>query len=46
MHQAFRWQDNPLAPGYRAHVFDAEPWTYEPVVQFGGNRFDVVVEAR
>jgi hypothetical protein len=44
MHDAFRWRDNPLPPGYRAGVFDAETWTYESVAQFGGNRFDVTLE--
>lgn len=41
--QAFRWQDLEAA-GFSPGRYDIAPPVYEPVVQFGGNRFDVVWE--
>ena len=36
--QAFRWSDMP-AIGNEDDVYDIAPPLYEPVEQFGGNRF-------
>lgn len=43
MHEAFRWDDLP-GPGWSDAVYDIAPPLYEPVAQFGGNRFDVGLE--
>ncbi len=45
MDHAFRWTDEPLA-GYAVNVYDIAPPLYEPVVQFGGNRFDVTLASK
>lgn len=45
MHEAFRWQD--VATGEnQAGAWDIAPPLYEPVLQFGANRFDVTLEGR
>lgn len=44
MDHAMRWIDNPLGLGYRADVWDVELPVFEPVMQFGGNQFDVTVQ--
>jgi hypothetical protein len=38
--QAFRWSDLG-SQGFSAGAYDIAPPIYEPVEQFGGNRFDV-----
>lgn len=40
---AFRWSDLPGA-GYAEGTYDIAPPLYEPVEQFGGNRFDVTLD--
>jgi hypothetical protein len=40
MHEAFRWKDLP-SPDWTDGAYDMAPPLYEPVAQFGGNRFDV-----
>lgn len=40
---AFRWSDLPGA-GYADGTYDIAPPLYEPVEQFGGNRFDVSLD--
>ncbi len=43
MDHSFRWSDVAL-PGWEPGVFDATPISWEPVIRFGGNRFDVSLE--
>ncbi len=43
MHESYRWMDQ-TSPGFAAGVFDVTPTTFEPVLQFGANSFDVSVE--
>jgi hypothetical protein len=45
MHAAFRWQDVTGGEN-QAGAWDIAPPLYEPVLQFGANRFDVVLEGR
>ncbi|MBI3202518.1 MAG: hypothetical protein HYZ29_13335 [Myxococcales bacterium] len=45
LHHAFRWSDLGN-PGYAAGVYDLAPPLYEPVEQFGGNRFDAELVTR
>jgi hypothetical protein len=45
MDRAFRWDDVPGGQN-QPGVYDIAPPIYEPVRQFGGNRFDVTVESR
>ncbi len=42
MHDGFRWTDLALL-GYEANVFDATDISFEPVVRFGGNAFDLTM---
>lgn len=42
MHESFRWQDQPTA-GFSEGVLDLTPTTFEPVMHFGANSFDVSV---
>ncbi|MCA9592899.1 MAG: hypothetical protein KC776_06295 [Myxococcales bacterium] len=42
MNDAYRWDDLP-GPGFEDAVYDFAPPLYEPVAQFGGNRFDVTL---
>ena len=42
MYQAFRWVDE-LAPGYLPGVFDTTAASYEPVIRYGGNRFELTL---
>lgn len=43
MHESFRWQDDDLA-GYVDGVLDTTPLASEPVVRFGANSHDVLVQ--
>lgn len=43
MFESFRWSDQD-EPGFEPGVFDTTPTTFEPVLRFGANQFDVVVE--
>jgi hypothetical protein len=45
LHEAFRWQDSAEADN-QPGVYDIAPPTYEPIMQYGGNRFDAKFEAR
>lgn len=45
MHQAFRWQDVPGGDN-QPGVWDIAPPLYEPVLQFGGNRFEATFQPR
>lgn len=40
MDENFRWADQ-NDPGYRAGVWDATPTTFEPVMKFGANAFEL-----
>ena len=39
-HENFRWQEQ-SGSGYQTGVFDATPTTYEPVMSFGANSFQI-----
>ncbi len=39
-HENFRWQDQ-VVTGNQSGVFDATPTTYEPVMSFGANSFQI-----
>ncbi len=39
-HENFRWQDQ-ADPGYQKGTFDATPVSYEPVMRFGANSFQM-----
>ncbi len=45
MSEAFRWEDLPMS-GFEAGAYDMTPPLYEPVLQFGANRFDVTLAAQ
>ncbi len=40
--KSFRWQDQAMS-GYSPNVFDTTPSTFEPVMAFGANSFDLTV---
>lgn len=42
MHEAFRWTDL-LLLGYELRVFDVTDLSFEPVVRFGGNSFELTL---
>ncbi len=43
VHEHFRWRDE-AQPGYAKGAFDATPASFEPVVRFGANAFELTVE--
>lgn len=43
--RAFRWSDLG-SPGHSSGAYDIAPPLYEPVEQFGGNRFDLELVTR
>jgi hypothetical protein len=42
VHESFRWQDQ-TAPGYTAKTFDTTPSSFEPVISFGANTFELTL---
>ncbi|MBX3212985.1 MAG: hypothetical protein KF850_13185 [Labilithrix sp.] len=42
VHESFRWQDQ-IAVGYTPRVFDTTPYTFEPVMAFGANTFELKI---
>ncbi len=42
VHQSFRWQDQGL-PGYATGVYDTTPSSFEPVMAFGANAFQLSI---
>ena len=42
MHEAFRWSDL-LVVGYQLDTFDVTEISFEPIVRFGGNSFDLTL---
>jgi hypothetical protein len=43
MHESFRWTDEDSAD-FTAGVFDTTPTTFEPVLKFGANSFELAIE--
>lgn len=43
VHEHFRWRDE-AQPGYAKGAFDTTPASFEPVIRFGANAFELTVE--
>ena len=43
MHESFRWSDQ-ASPDFAAGVFDTTPSSFEPVMRFGANAFELSIE--